>query len=66
MSLQLPDDALFIWTVVCVEEKSLPRFRASFLVLKVWGCQDVFRALALGAEAVFVGRPVLWGLAIGG
>jgi 4-hydroxymandelate oxidase len=27
---------------------------------------DVVRALALGARAVFVGRPVLWGLAIGG
>ena len=24
---------------------------------------DVFKALALGARAVFVGRPVLWGLA---
>lgn len=27
---------------------------------------DVLRALALGATAVMVGRPVLWGLAIGG
>ncbi|HEY1571647.1 MAG TPA: alpha-hydroxy acid oxidase [Pseudonocardiaceae bacterium] len=27
---------------------------------------DVFRALALGAAAVFVGRPVLWGLAVDG
>ncbi len=27
---------------------------------------DVFRALALGAEAVLVGRPVLWGLAHAG
>ncbi len=26
----------------------------------------VLRALALGARAVFVGRPVLWGLAAGG
>jgi (S)-2-hydroxy-acid oxidase len=24
---------------------------------------DAFKALALGARAVFVGRPVLWGLA---
>ena len=24
---------------------------------------DVLKALALGARAVFVGRPVLWGLA---
>ena len=24
---------------------------------------DVFKALALGARAVFVGRPILWGLA---
>ncbi len=27
---------------------------------------DVLKALALGAKAVFVGRPVLWGLACGG
>eukprot|EP00475_Leptophrys_vorax_P006800 TRINITY_DN1424_c0_g1_i3.p1 TRINITY_DN1424_c0_g1~~TRINITY_DN1424_c0_g1_i3.p1 ORF type:complete len:377 (+),score=87.00 TRINITY_DN1424_c0_g1_i3:521-1651(+) len=27
---------------------------------------DVFKALALGAKAVFVGRPVLWGLAYKG
>ena len=27
---------------------------------------DVFKALALGAEAVGVGRPVLWGLALYG
>ncbi len=27
---------------------------------------DVFKALALGAKAVLVGRPVLWGLATGG
>ncbi|XP_014678019.1 PREDICTED: hydroxyacid oxidase 2-like [Priapulus caudatus] len=27
---------------------------------------DVFKALALGARAVFVGRPVLWGLAYDG
>jgi lactate oxidase len=27
---------------------------------------DVFKALALGAAAVAVGRPVLWGLAVGG
>lgn len=27
---------------------------------------DILRALALGARAVFVGRPVLWGLATGG
>lgn len=24
---------------------------------------DVFKALALGARAVFIGRPALWGLA---
>ena len=23
---------------------------------------DVFKSLALGAKAVFIGRPVLWGL----
>ena len=28
--------------------------------------KDVFRALALGASGVFVGRPVLHGLAAGG
>jgi 4-hydroxymandelate oxidase len=27
---------------------------------------DVLKALALGASAVLVGRPVLWGLACGG
>jgi 4-hydroxymandelate oxidase len=27
---------------------------------------DVFKALALGARAVMVGRPVLWGLAAAG
>ncbi|SFF17080.1 alpha-hydroxy acid oxidase [Blastococcus tunisiensis] len=27
---------------------------------------DVFTALALGADAVFVGRPAIWGLATGG
>ena len=27
---------------------------------------DVLKALALGARAVFIGRPVLWGLACGG
>ncbi len=24
---------------------------------------DAFKALAIGAKAVFVGRPILWGLA---
>jgi isopentenyl diphosphate isomerase/L-lactate dehydrogenase-like FMN-dependent dehydrogenase len=28
--------------------------------------QDVFRAIALGASAVALGRPVLYGLALGG
>jgi 4-hydroxymandelate oxidase len=27
---------------------------------------DVVKALALGARAVMVGRPVLWGLVVGG
>lgn len=27
---------------------------------------DVFRALALGAKMVFIGRPALWGLTCGG
>ncbi|KAL0895619.1 hypothetical protein ABMA27_011710 [Loxostege sticticalis] len=27
---------------------------------------DVYKALALGAKMVFVGRPALWGLAVGG
>jgi 4-hydroxymandelate oxidase len=27
---------------------------------------DVLKALALGARAVLVGRPALWGLAVGG
>lgn len=28
--------------------------------------KDIFKALALGANAVFVGRPALWGLAVAG
>jgi len=27
---------------------------------------DVLKALALGAKAVLVGRPIMWGLAVGG
>jgi isopentenyl diphosphate isomerase/L-lactate dehydrogenase-like FMN-dependent dehydrogenase len=27
---------------------------------------DVFKAIALGARAVFIGRPLFWGLAVGG
>lgn len=27
---------------------------------------DIFKALALGARAVFIGRPILWGLAVNG
>jgi isopentenyl diphosphate isomerase/L-lactate dehydrogenase-like FMN-dependent dehydrogenase len=27
---------------------------------------DAFKAIALGADVVFIGRPVLWGLAVGG
>jgi 4-hydroxymandelate oxidase len=30
-----------------------------------WGT-DVLKALALGARAVLIGRPILWGLAVGG
>jgi isopentenyl diphosphate isomerase/L-lactate dehydrogenase-like FMN-dependent dehydrogenase len=26
---------------------------------------DVLKALALGAQFVFVGRPIIWGLAVG-
>jgi len=32
----------------------------------VRGGADIFKALALGADAVLVGRPYLWGLAVGG
>jgi isopentenyl diphosphate isomerase/L-lactate dehydrogenase-like FMN-dependent dehydrogenase len=28
--------------------------------------EDVFKAVALGARAVLLGRPILWGLAAGG
>ncbi|CAL1280270.1 unnamed protein product [Larinioides sclopetarius] len=28
--------------------------------------QDVFKAIALGAKMVFIGRPIIWGLALGG
>jgi 4-hydroxymandelate oxidase len=27
---------------------------------------DVVKAIALGAKAVFIGRPLFWGLAVGG
>lgn len=27
---------------------------------------DIFKALAIGAQAVLIGRPILWGLAVGG
>lgn len=27
---------------------------------------DVFKAIALGAKMVFLGRPILWGLSVGG
>lgn len=27
---------------------------------------DILKALAFGAKAVFIGRPVIWGLAVGG
>jgi 4-hydroxymandelate oxidase len=27
---------------------------------------DVLKAIALGARAVMIGRPVIWGLAVGG
>ena len=30
-----------------------------------WGA-DVLKALALGAKAVLIGRPILWGLATNG
>merc|ERR1711924_531408 len=30
------------------------------------GGRDIFKARALGAKAVLVGRPVIWGLAVGG
>lgn len=32
----------------------------------IWRGTDVLKALALGAKAVLLGRPVLWGLAVGG
>lgn len=28
--------------------------------------EDIYKALALGAKAVFLGRPIIWGLAAGG
>ena len=28
--------------------------------------EDIFKALAIGADFVFVGRPLLWGTAVGG
>jgi isopentenyl diphosphate isomerase/L-lactate dehydrogenase-like FMN-dependent dehydrogenase len=28
--------------------------------------EDIFKALALGADFVFIGRPVMWGASVGG
>ena len=35
----------------------------AWLIFMFFSGTDVFKALALGAKAVFIGRPVLWGLA---
>jgi isopentenyl diphosphate isomerase/L-lactate dehydrogenase-like FMN-dependent dehydrogenase len=32
----------------------------------IWRGTDVLKAIAYGARAVLVGRPILWGLAVGG
>ena len=45
---------------------SLERSTKDFLDGGVRRGKDVFKALALGAKAVFVGRPALWGLSLGG
>lgn len=52
-----------------VVERVKGRFGSGVPVLVDGGIRrgvDVLRALALGASAVLVGRPVLWGLAAGG
>jgi 4-hydroxymandelate oxidase len=50
-------------------ERVAPAVRSDCIVLVDGGIRsgsDVIKALALGAHAVCIGRPYLWGLAIGG
>ncbi len=61
----LPDVALAVDEALA----QLGRDRTEFPVLVDGGVRrgtDVVKALALGADAVCVGRPVLWGLAVAG
>ena len=61
----LPDVAAAVDTAL----DAAGRDRSSFPVLVDGGVRrgtDVVKALALGADAVCVGRPILWGLAVNG
>ena len=56
-------------TIECVEECVMAARGTNTEVFMDGGIRrgvDVFKALALGVKAVFVGRPVLWGLGVGG
>ncbi|GBL85991.1 Hydroxyacid oxidase 1 [Araneus ventricosus] len=51
--------------VVDAVNKLFPR-RDVYMDGGVRSGQDVFKAIARGAKMVFIGRPIIWGLAIGG
>lgn len=50
--------------VVDAVNKLFPR-RDVYMDGGVRSGQDVFKAIARGAKMVFIGRPIIWGLAIG-
>ncbi|CAL1280266.1 unnamed protein product [Larinioides sclopetarius] len=51
--------------IVNAVKKFFPR-RDVYMDSGVRSGQDVFKAIALGAKMVFIGRPIMWGLALGG
>ncbi|GIX84477.1 hydroxyacid oxidase 1 [Caerostris darwini] len=63
MNLDVSIDALP--AVVEAVSRLLPR-RDVFLDGGVRSGHDIYKALARGAKMVFVGRPIIWGLALGG
>ena len=68
---------LFLWRIKTIQKivwyyatfKAVNDFKPSVEVYVDGGVRqgtDVLKALALGAKMVFIGRPVLWGLAFDG